>query len=477
MDDVLCGGFIRNRLHLIEGDPGSGKTTLALRFLIEGAAAGESVVYITLSENKEELSQVAESHGWDLSGVPIVEVIPGEEALKSEAQYTMYHPSEVEMGDATRRMLDSVMAHKPSRVVFDSLTEIKLMSQNPFRFRRQILAFKEFFARRETTVLMLDDRTLNTPDFHLHSVAHGVVTLEQLAPIYGAERRRLRIVKMRGSIYRGGFHDFTIQRGGLVIYPRLVAAEHSIDFTGGLVPSRIPEMDDLLGGGLSRGSSTLIMGPAGSGKSTIVAHYAASLAESGERSLLVLFEESIRTLLERADGMKSPLRKHVESGLVIVRQVDPAELSPGELASIVRSAVEKEKARFVAIDSLNGFLNSMPEERFLIIQLHELLAFLGQHGVISMLVVAQHGLLSPNMQAPVDASYLADSAILLRYYEWAGEVRQAISVIKKRGGIHERSLRDFKLTSSGIKVGAPLTELRGIITGVPHFGKETDIEV
>lgn len=466
-DDILGGGFTPNRLYLIEGDPGSGKTTLALQYLLEGRRLGERGLYVTLSETKAELDGVAASHGWTLDGINVCELIPSEENLLPEAQSRMFHPSEVELSETTRAVLEEVNRLQPTRVVFDSLSEMRLLAQNPLRYRRQILALKQFFSGRRCTVLLLDDRTSDTLDLQLHSLAHGVVTLQQLAPEYGAERRRLRVVKLRGSKFRGGFHDFSIVRGGLEVYPRLVASEHRPGFLSGQLASGVPQIDALLGGGFDYGTSALLIGPAGSGKSSLALQYVFAAAERGERGVVYTFDESIMTLLARMDGMGINLRPHLESGRIQVHQVDPAELSPGEFGHRVRQAVETQQARVVVIDSLNGYMNAMPEEQFLTIQLHELLTYLGQQGVVTLLVVAQHGLLGSGMHTPVDASYLADSVVLFRYYEALGRIHRAISVIKKRSGAHEDTLRELRLTSQGIWVGEPLTGYQGVLTGVP----------
>jgi circadian clock protein KaiC len=467
LDDILGGGLTANRLYLVEGDPGSGKTTLALQYLLEGRRLGEAGLYVTLSETKDELASVASSHGWTLDGIHICELIPSEESLLPEAQSRMFHPSEVELSETTKAVLQEVERIRPVRVVFDSLSEMRLLAQNPLRYRRQILALKQFFSGRKCTVLLLDDRTSEEADLQLHSLAHGVVTLQQLAPEYGAERRRMRIVKLRGMKFRGGFHDFVIVRGGLQIYPRLVASEHRGPFQAGQLASGVEAIDKLLGGGFDRGTSALLIGPAGSGKSSLAMQYVDAAAQRGEHAIVYAFDESINTLLVRMKGLGFDLQPHLDSGLVRIQQVDPAELSPGEFGHLVRQAVEQEDAKVVVIDSLNGYLNAMPEERFLTIQLHELLTYLGQRGVVTMLVVAQHGLLGSGMQTPVDASYLADSVVLFRYFEARGRLRRAISVVKKRSGAHEDALRELKLTSQGLWVGEPLADYHGVLTGTP----------
>lgn len=469
LDIVLNGGFPINRLYLVEGDPGTGKTTLALQFLREGARRGEPVLYVTLSETKEELTVVAASHGWQLDGVSIYELVPPEESLKTETQYTIFHPSEVELGDTTKAVLEEVERLQPRRVVFDSLSEMRLLARDPLRYRRQILALKQFFAGRQCTVLLLDDRTSTDGDLQVQSIAHGVLMLEQLAMEYGAERRRLRVVKLRGSRYRGGFHDFNIETGGIDVYPRLVAAEHRQTFEQESISSAVPSLDALLGGGLDRGTSTLVMGPAGCGKSSIAAQFITHAAERGEVAAAFIFDEGVNIHLARAAGLGTDMRSGVESGRIRIQQIDPAELSPGEFAHNVRNAVERNHARVVVIDSLNGYLQAMPDERFLTAQMHELLTYLNQQGVVTLLVMAQHGFMGAQMGTPVDVSYLADTVILLRYFEAAGAVRRAISVVKKRTGFHEDTIRELRLSSKGIMVGAPLSEFHGVLTGVPVY--------
>ena len=468
LDDILGGGFPANHVYLVEGYPGAGKTTLALQFLLAGVQRGERGLYVTWSETAEELRAVAESHGWSLDGVTIYELAPAEVSLAAEDQYTLLHPSEVELGETTRAVLDEVERTDAARVVFDSLSELRLLSRDSLRFRRQVLGLKQFFVGRSCTVILLDDRTVADNDLQLQSISHGVLLLEQLAFDYGTDRRRLRIQKLRGVHFRSGFHDYTIETGGIRVFPRLVAAEHHEPFARGPMTSGVAELDNLLGGGLERGGSVLLMGPAGTGKSTMATQYAVAAAERGERAVIYTFDESLETLLDRSNRLGMDLRGHVERGQIAVQQVDPAELSPGEFVQRVRDCVEQDGCRVVAIDSLNGYLNAMPEERFLIIQLHELLSYLGQQGVLTILVAAQHGLVGERMVSPIDVSYLADTVVLMRYFEASGAIRLALSVVKKRSGPHERTIRELQL-GPGIRVGPPLTDFSGVLSGIPEY--------
>ncbi|MEP7125277.1 MAG: ATPase domain-containing protein [Byssovorax sp.] len=467
LDEILGGGFPQDHVFLIQGDPGAGKTTLSLQFLLEGAKRGEKGLYLTLSESAKELETVARSHGWSLDAITVHEQLVGEEMLSEEDDLTLFHPSEIELWETVKSLLRVVEREQPKRVVLDSLSEIRLLSQSTLRYRRQILALKEFFANRNITAFFLDDRTAEDNDLQLHSVPHGVVVLERLAPIYGAPRRRLEVVKVRGVKYRGGFHDFNIVTGGIVVFPRPRLSPHRAATAMGQIESGIAGIDALTGGGLGRGNSTLIMGPAGTGKSTLAVQYVIAAAARGERSAMFIFDESTGTLLSRANALSMPLEKCVNDGNVFIQQIDPAELAPGEFGYEVRRAVEEHHVKVVVIDSLNGYLNAMPEERFLTLHLHELLTYLGERGIATILVMAQHGLIGAGMTSSVDVSYLADCVILLRYYEAHAQIHKAISVLKKRSGPHEKYIRDYGMSAAGIAVGPPLTQFRGLLTGTP----------
>lgn len=468
LDDILGGGFDRNRLYLYEGRPGTGKTTIALQFLLAGVAKGERVLYITLSETAQELALVARRHGWSLDNVDVFELVPPEATLDPNRELTILHPAELELSETTQLIFERVAQINPTRVVLDSLSELRLLAQNPLRYRRQVLALKHYFAQRQCTVIVLDDLSSVSTDLQLHSISHGVVLLEQLAIDYGAERRRLRVVKMRGIAFRGGFHDFAIKKGGLAIFPRLVAAEHHAEYAQGFVPSGDHDLDALLGGGLERGTNALLIGAAGVGKSSLAISYVIAAAQRGERAAFFAFDEGRGTINARARTLGLPFEEFVESGLIRFQQIDPAELSPGEFAAIVREEVEAAEAKIVVIDSLNGYLNAMADGRFLILQMHELLSYLNQSGVLTIMVLAQHGLVGP-MDTPLDLSYLSDAVIMLRYFEFAGRVRRALSVVKKRSGDHEHTIREFKLTPRGLSLGPPLVEFTGIFSGSPHY--------
>ena len=465
LDDVLGGGLARNHLYLVEGDPGTGKTTLAMQFLMEGVRCGQKSLYVSLSESKAELLEIAESHGWSIEGIDVFELAADESELRPEAQYTVFNPTELELADTTNALLAEVERLQPARVVIDSLSEVRLLARDSLRYRRQILGLKQYFSGRKCTVLLLDDRTAERHDLQVQSIAHGVIILESVEREYGVKRRRMAIKKLRGSSFREGFHDYSIQHGGVHLYPRLVAAEHLLILNSTRLRSGIEALDALMGGGLDLGTSTLLLGPAGCGKSTIAVRYAVSAVESGGSAALFAFDESLATLLMRGKGLGLDMEKHVKSGKISLRQVNAAELSPGQFVHEIRQLVEKQDLKLLIIDSLNGFLNAMPGEKFLAMQLHELLGYLSQKGVATLMTVTQHGFVGANIDAPVDVSYLADTVLLFRYFEAAGEVRQALSVIKKRSGEHERTIRELVMKNGTIGVGKILTEFEGVLTG------------
>jgi circadian clock protein KaiC len=477
LDDILAGGLPRDCFYLVQGDPGSGKTTLALQFLLEGLRRGEKVFYITLSETKQELFKVARSHGWSLDKIPVLDLSAVENLLRPEAQTTVFHPSEVELTKVSQLLLDEVRKAQPARVAFDSLSEFRLMAETALRYRRQLLTLKQQFAKFKSTVLLLDDKMSRTGviDPHVLSLTHGVIEMEQLSPDYGTSRRRLRVSKLRAVKFQEGYHDYIIATGGLRVFPRMIASEHHTDFRHESVSSGIKELDALFGGGLDRGTTTLILGQAGTGKSTLALQYAVHTAAQGERSMIFTFDETRDVMLSRAKALGFKLEKAIESGTITVQQVDPAELSPGEFAVRILRGVE-EGCNLVTIDSLNGYLNAMPGEKYLNNQLHELCTCLNQQGVVTILVLAQQGGTAA-AEAPVNLSYLSDTVVNLRYFEAYGEVKQAIAVVKKRSGGHEKTIREFKLMSGkGIVIGEPLKQFRGVLTGVPVFrGSEKEI--
>ncbi len=468
LDDILSGGLPSGQMYLLEGDPGTGKTTLAMQFVMSGVKAGEKALYITLSEPASELQGSALSHGWDTELLPIAEFVPEEASFSPEQQYTVFHPSEIELATTIQRLTAEIERHNPDRLVIDSLSELRLLASDAMRYRRQLLALKQFFAGRHTTVLMLDDLTGEAHDLQLQSIAHGVVRLEKLPRSYGATRRRVEILKLRGSAFREGFHDYTIQYGGLFIYPRLVASEHGRDFPLERVQSSNASLDAMFGGGIARGSSTLFTGPAGCGKSTLAMLYAFAAAQRGDRAIVYAFDEILRTAKARARALGMDVDAVIGQSTLSMSQIDPAEMSPGEFIARIRSDVDDKDTRVVVIDSLNGLLNSMPDERDIILQLHELLAYLNQKGVTTILILALQGLVG-TMQAQIDVSYLADTVVLLRYFEVRGSIRQVISVLKQRVGAHERSLRELHFSSKGIQLGEPLHGFQGVLTGVPEF--------
>jgi circadian clock protein KaiC len=481
LDNILRGGFPRNCMYLIAGLPGTGKTTLAMQFLLEGIRRGEKCLYVSLAETRAEIERVAASHKWDLAQLHIAELAPSENKLSADSQLTVFSPSELELGETTEALLDAAETHKPQRLVVDAVSELRYIAQNPLRYRRQILALKRYFTERACTVLLIDDGSAGAEGDQLQTLAHGVVVLEQLVNQFGAERRRLRVAKLRGMAFRGGFHDYAIRTGGLDVHPRLIAAEHPQDFIEHDLPSGNRELDGLLGGGLPAGTSTLMLGPAGTGKSTIATLFATAAAARGERTVMFVFDENIGTLRSRSRKLGIPVDRAMSDRMIAVQQVDPAELSSGEFVAVVRRAVDGHDpsaapAKLVIVDSLNGYLNAMPEEKFLTAQLHELLAYLGQQGVATILTLTQSGMVGSAMSTPVDTTYLADNVVLFRYFEANGFVRRAISVVKKRNGFHERTIRELDVDERGIVIGPPLEGFQGVLTGVPtYIGKSAKL--
>jgi circadian clock protein KaiC len=469
LDDVLCGGLTRRHAFLLEGTPGTGKTTIAMQFLLEGAKLNERCLYISLSETAEELRESAASHGIEFGDqVEIFELVPPESLLDADQQQSLLYSSDLELGETTKLIFEAFERVKPQRVVIDSLSEIRLLAQSSLRYRRQILALKHYFSRSDATVLLLDDMTADNLDKTVHSVVHGVIHLEQLAANYGSERRRLRIIKYRGQSFRGGYHDFIIKTGGVAVFPRLRAVEHRTSFKRTALKSGIAEFDSLLGGGIERGSSTLLIGPAGTGKSLFSLQFVDAAVRRGEKAAIFLFDEELGLLFARTKAMGLDLEKMRDDGSIHIEQLDAAELSPGEFAQRVRDRVSTFEAKTVVIDSINGYQASMPEENALVLHMHEILQYLNRQGANTFLTVAQHGLVG-DMKSPVDVTYLADTVILLRYFEALGRVRRAISVIKKRTGRHEETIREFRITSSGLTLGEPLSDFQGVLGGVPTF--------
>lgn len=474
LDDVLAGGFTRNRIYLLEGDPGTGKTTTAMRFLMEGAKNGERGLYITLSETIEELEEAAASHGLSWDGIDLFELVPPESLLDEQQQQSLLYSSDLELGETTRLIFEAVEKFRPNRLVIDSLSEIRLLAQSSLRYRRQILALKHYFAKINITVLMLDDNTAERDDLTVHSIAHGVIRLEESAPDYGAERRRMRVVKYRGRKFRGGYHDFNIVTGGVQVYPRLVSQEHVSDFTRGELTSGSEQLDALLGGGVERGSSVLVLGPAGAGKSLLTLTFVVDAMKRGEKACIMVFDEEMGLLFRRTKALGFDLQSFIDKGNLFIEQIDAAEQSPGEFAHRVRYLVEDHGVQTVVVDSLNGYQAAMPQEKYLVLHMHELTQFLNRKGCTTFLTIAQHGLVG-DMKAPVDVTYLADTVILLRFFEAAGQVRRAIAVIKKRAGPHEKTIREYRIDHRGFIVGDVLKGFQGVLRGVPDFigGAET----
>jgi circadian clock protein KaiC len=473
LDDVL-GGYAATHLHLIEGQPGTGKTTLALQFLRDGSARGERCLYVTLAESGKELLATAASHGWSLEGVDIYELVPPELSLDPAQEQSVIYTADLELGETVRMVVAELERIRPSRVVFDSLADIRLLAQSELRYRRQILALKHYLSRHGATTLLLDDLSMQQDSVVLHSIVHGVIRLEQIAPAFGAERRRLRVYKMRGREFRGGFHDFVIRKGGILLFPRLIAAEHHMQGPAGpVLASNVAELDALIGGGLDRGTGTLLLGPSGAGKSSLALQFVTAALVQGETALMVSFDEVRHVLLRRAAGIGMDLVPHLQSGCLSLARIDPAESPPGEVISLIRQHVEQRRVSVVVLDSLNGYQSAMRDEAFLILQIHDLVSYLNRHGVVTLMVATQHGLVGP-MQNSMDLTYISDNVLLLRFFEAAGQLRRAISVMKKRTGGHETTIREYCIDSHGVRVGEPLHTFHGVLTGVPHFIGNSD---
>jgi len=467
LDSILGGGLTPDRIYLVEGAPGSGKTTMGLQFLLEGARRGEHTLYVTLSETASELRAVAASHGWSLDQVDIFELLELG-VLDADGEQSILHPSEVELGETTRAVMDRITRFRPARVAFDSLSEMRLLAQNPLRYRRQIMALKHFFTTVNCTVLLLDDQTSEVGDLQLRSICHGVIELDQSIQEFGSQRRRLQVVKMRGIAYRGGYHDFNLDTGGITVFQRLVASDHRRDFAAKFITTGNEGMDRLLGGGLTPGTNTLLIGPAGAGKTTTAIQVGLSALQRGESVAYYLFDEGLGTLVSRSGALGLGFEEYIDGGQMMLSQIDPAELSPGEFSSKVRAAVESKHAKVVVIDSVNAYLHAMPGEKHLLLQMHELLTYLNQQGIITILILGQHGLIG-EMRSDVDLSYLSDTIMLFRFFESGGELRTALSVVKSRTSAHEHAIREFRLTTQGMEVGEPLTDFEGVLTGIPTY--------
>lgn len=468
LDAILKGGLPRNRLYLVEGDPGTGKTTIGLQFLLRGAELGETCLYVTLSESRDEIESVARSHGWNLDSVVIHDLTTSGNSLHDDSHYTVFHPAEVELDETTRLVLSQIEALNPSRVVIDSLSEMRMLARDALRFRRQIGSLKQYFIGKRCTVMMLDDRTSDVSDRQLESIAHGVIRLSYNDVEYGRQRHNLRVVKMRGINFQSGNHDFNIEKGGVVVFPRISATGPGLQGpVTGEIATDIPNLE-LLMGGLDYGTTTIFTGPAGIGKTSLALTYAYQAAKKGDRTAVYMFDETLGTLYKRMAALGMDLEPLVNSGLITLRFINLAELTPGELGHMVRVEVEENGAKLVLIDSLNGYLTATSQRQFITMQFHELIGYLNRKGVATILIVGQMGLIGP-MTTPIDMSYLADTVVLMRYFEADGSVRQAISVLKKRSGWHERTIREFRIAPGGIQVGDPLTQFQGVLTGIPKY--------
>lgn len=468
MDDILGGGLPPNRLYVVEGEPGSGKTTMALQFLMEGVKRNERSLYITFSETEDELMAVAQSHHWDLSKLDLIDLSTLERQLTNESQTSLFHPSEIELNKVTENLLKRIDEISPVRIVFDSVSEMRLLAENPLRYRRQILSLKQALSSRKSTVYFLDDLTSTSQDLQVQSIAHGVIRLTRLHHEFGGERRQIRILKLRGVKFISGHHDFDVETGGVRVFPRLISSHHSDEPIQGFLASGEAGLDSLLGSGLDRGTANLFMGPAGTGKSSMCLLYAMAAIEKGEKVAFFCFDETIANLLKRSRAIGLKVDEAMKSGKLVIQKIDPAELSPGAFTGLIQDKIRQENVSVVVIDSLNGYIQAMPQESFITLQLHELLAYLNNQGIVTLMTLAQHGMIG-TMNSPVDLTYLADTVVLTRYYEANGAVKKAISVIKKRTGTHEDTIREYTIDKTGVHVGKILNKFQGILTGVPRF--------
>jgi circadian clock protein KaiC len=468
LDEILGGGLPPGQIYLVEGESGAGKTTLGLQFLLAGQRRGERTLWITLSETERQLRQTAQSHGWSLDGIEVCNPITADGVRHGEEKYSFFSPADVELEQIRQAIVAATERVRPSRVVFDPFSDVRHLAREVLHYRRQVLSLREFFNEHGCTVLLMQELTRGTAgDLQAEALVHGYMTLHQDAPEYGGQRRRVRVHKMRAMRFRDGYHDFSIQTGGIEVYPRLLAPPHVDKHPEQAISSDVVELDSLLGGGMDRGSSLLIMGAAGVGKSTLATQYAVAGARRGEKAIVFIFDESVRSFRARAEKLGFPIAALLEDGTLTLLQVDTAEVSAGRFTNMVMQAVEG-GVRTVVIDSLTGFLNSMPEERFLVAYLHELLTTLGQRDVLTILTLAQHGLVG-EVAAPIDLSFLSDTVLLIRYFEAFGKIRRAISAVKKRAGAHENTVREMRIEAGGIHIGEPLTHFQGVLSGVPRF--------
>ncbi|PRY06143.1 ATPase domain-containing protein [Paraburkholderia sp. BL25I1N1] len=470
LDFVLRGGLPKYRLHLIEGAPGTGKTTIALRFLIDGVRNQESCLYVTFSESTDELVSAARTHGWDVGGIDFFELVPDE--AQAAQQQTVLLPAEIELDKTVQRIIARIEATHPDRIVIDSVSELRLLAHDPFIYRRQLSSLKRFLQGRCITTILLDDLRFND-DGELQSLVHGVISLSSSERDYGAGRRRLRIAKMRGTNLMSGWHDYALVTGEVLVFPSLIANDHTSDVRGAPLRSGSPGLDEILGSGLDRGTTTMLIGPSGAGKSSLALSYALAGARNGEHAAYFSFDEAYEIFVRRGQSLGLDPQPALASGQLAWQRMNPSRISPGEFVWAVRREVEDKNARVVVIDSINSYLSTMPEERSLIAQLHELLTYLNRRGVVTLLLLAQQGVLG-DVENPVDLSFLSDTVLLLRFFEAAGQLRRAVTVIKRRTGAHDTAIHEFRLSGHGVEIGRPLRDLHGIFSGVPTYSGSPD---